>query len=487
MAKYLLGIDLGTSSVRAGLYHEDGTCLLVSSRIYPIETPSPTYAEQNPEVWWKNTCEAIAECLNNSKIKGADITGISFSGQMHGTVLLDGENKLISPSIIWADKRSADLCVELSEQIGNNHLETILMNRIFPGTQLATIAWIQQHEKELWERTQRILLPKDYIRFRMCGLFHTEPSDASGTLLCDIGKREWSKSIIDTLKIPVEYLPFIVNSDQVIGETGGIEDTTGIPDGIPIIVGGADQPCTALGNGILDEGQMLITIGTGGQIFAPLHQLKSSSELALNTFCHLPESRWYVMGATLSAGLSLRWYRDTFCSGMNFHDLTIEATQIPPGADGLIFIPYLAGRRSPTFKPNATGAFIGVRLNHTRAHFVRAIMEGVVFELKENLEIMKTMELIPSTIVCTGGAVRSALWIQILADILGYPLNLSFQEESACFGAALISGIGTGVYRDYNDAAEQVQKPEKIIEPTKERIQIYTEKFELFKEKTINT
>lgn len=476
-----MGIDLGTSSVRAGIFHEEGEQLAVSSRTYSVQTPEPDRAEQNPGVWWKCTCEAIQEALHTAKVAGSVITGISFSGQMHGGVLLDRDGDPVAPAIIWADSRSVEECSEITDILGKEQLERILMNRIFPGTQAAILLWFRKNESKLWQRIRRILLPKDYLRYRMCGLYNTEPSDASSTLLFDIGMREWSEDILKVLDIPLDYLPYVVNSDQYIGETVGIEDVTGLPDGIPVIMGGADQPCAALGNGVLDKGIVLVTIGTGGQIHAPVSSPLTSPELSLNTFCHLPESRWYVMGATLSAGLSLHWFRETFAPGTSFDILTREAEQVTPGAEGLFFEPYLAGKRSPVYEPLASGKFSGIRLSHARGHFVRAVMEGVLFELKVNLDVMAEMGIVPETVIFSGGASKSPLWVQIIADVFNLPIRISDQDEQACFGAALLAGIGTEVYKDYWKAAEMVRMPERTVEPDKENARLYEDQFERFK------
>ena len=481
MKCYLLGIDLGTSSVRAGIFREDGERAAIAARTYPIKTPSPGWAEQNPEDWWNKTCECIKEALNSAHLTGNDIKGISFSAQTHGVVLLDRDGNHLVPAIIWADARSSDEIPELEEIIGEKRLEKVIMNRIFPGTQAATIRWMQKHAKDVWKNTRRILLPKDYLRYRMCGLFNTEPSDASCTLLFDSRVREWSQDILDVLEIPREYMPYVVNSDQYIGETENMEDAAGIPDGVPVIMGGSDQPCAALGNGIIDEGAMLVTIGTGRQIFAPTESPITSPELCLNTFCHLPETRWYVMGATLSAGLSLRWFRDTFCPGTDFDTLASEAADVTPCAEGLLFVPYLAGKRSPDLNPSAAGEFAGIKLTHTRGHFVRAVMEGVAFDLRENLDVMTGMGLEPETMICSGGAANSPLWLQITADIFNRPLMISAQDEQACFGAALTAGIGTEVYKNYYEAVEIVKKPEKTVEPLEENKGKYEKQFEKFK------
>jgi len=472
MAKYLAGIDLGTSSVRAGIYREDGSRLTIAARGYPIQTPSPDRSEQDPEHWWKAVCEAVQEVLASAGINGSELAGISFDGQMHGGVFLDGDGAPVCPAVIWPDSRSAGDLDELTELIGAELLEDTVMNRMFPGTFAATLHWMRAHDHSAWKSIRHILPPKDYIRYRMTGLYNTEPSDASATLLFDQNIRDWSEDILKKLDIPIEFMPYVVNSDEQIGETDGIEESTGIPDGVPVVLGGADQACAALGNGILDEGAMLITIGTGGQIFTPLASPKTSPGLCLNTFCHLPESRWYLMGATLSAGLSLRWFRETFCPEVTFEQLSHEASETPSAGE-LLFHPYLPGKRSPDLNPSAYGAFSGIRLHHKRGHFARAIMEGVVFDLKESLDVMEKMGVVPTTLIASGGGAQSSVWMQIMADILEQPLQVSNRTEQACFGAALVAGIGAGVYEDYWKAAELAPKPVESVTPLSENTERY--------------
>lgn len=481
MAHSLLGIDLGTSSVRSGIFREDGTMVALACRTYPIETPSAGRAEQDPELWWQQTCESIKEALTSAKITGSDIAGISFSGQMHGTVMLDREGRLVAPAIIWADSRSFSELDEIVRIIGKERATRILLNRMFPGNQAATLFWMQRHDSATWKQVRHILLPKDYIRYRMCGLYNTEASDASASLLADVTLREWSEEILAALGIPLEFMPYVVNSDQHIGETEGIEELTCLPDGIPVILGGADQAASALGNGILDEGSMFAAIGTGGQLVTPLASPQPSPGLFLNTFCHLPESRWYLMGATLAGGLCLRWFRDNFCPDTSFETLSSEAAQTPPGADGLVFTPFLNGKRSPDINPGAFGVFSGMRLMHSRAHFVRALMEGVVFELRESFEVMKNMGIAPARIIATSGFTKSPVWLQIMADCFSMPLHVSTVREQSCFGAALTAGIGAGLYESYWKAAEVVPRHEKIIEPEPKNFDLYETRFERYK------
>ena len=396
---------------------------------------------------------------------------------MHGGAFLDGKGEPVCNAIIWADSRSKAECSELEEILGKARLSQILLNRIFPGTFAGTIRWMQKNDKTTWGKVRHLLSPKDYLRFRMCGLYNSDSSDSSATLLFDVGKRDWSNEVLKLLNMPLEFLPFIVNSNEHVAETEGIFDETGIPDGIPVIIGGADQGCSLLGNGVLDEGSMLVTIGTGGQLSASSATPRVSPGLSLTTFCHLPENRWYVMGATLSAGLSLRWFKDTFFPGTGFDELASEASKAPLGSEGLIFAPYLAGKRSPDLNPDATGTFHGITLKHAKGHFVRAIMEGVIYDLRENLDMMKTMGLAPEKITGAGGAMNSRLWTQILADIFGCPIMVSSQKEASCIGAALVAGIGVKMFRNYKEAAELLPAPTEQIDPITENVTLYEEKY----------
>lgn len=469
---HLMGIDLGTSSVRAGIYREDGLRLGLAAASYPIDTPASDRSEQDPNAWWQATASAITGALKVAGIRGSQVTGIAFDGQMHGGALLDWDGDPVCPAIIWPDSRCAGELDEITDLLGDAIITKTIMNRPFPGTFAATLYWMRKHDPSTWKSIRHILPPKDYIRYRMCGLFNTDPSDASATLLFDQNARDWSPDIAKRLDIPIEWLPYVVTSDEEISETYGIEEETGIPDGVPVIIGGADQACAAFGNGVTEPGTVLVTIGTGGQVCTPLTAPANTHDLSLNVFCHLPESRWYLMGATLSAGLCLRWFRDTFAPGTPFEDLSNEASAVEDTGE-LMFLPYLPGKRSPDLNPAAHGLFSGIRLQHSRGHFVRAIMEGVAFDLRECLDEICTVSVKPERIILSGGGSTSAVWTQIVADVLGRNVCVSGRDEQACFGAALLAGIGTGTFRDYRDALDHVPEPSEPVVPDTARAERY--------------
>ncbi len=484
MARFLIGIDLGTSGVRVCIFDENAAPVSTAEGTFPLSTPVPGIAEQDPEDWWRETCRCLGEATATSGAAPPELAGISFSGQMHGTVMVGADGCPVRPAVIWADTRSGAECPEIEELLGDARLDRIIMNRIFPGAQAATLRWMMRNEPENWKRTRHILTPKDYIRFRMCGLFNTEPSDGSGTLLFDVPGRDWAEEALGVLNIPLERLPFVVNSDQYIAETEGIAEASGIPDGVPLVMGGGDQPCAALGNGVTDEGTMLLKIGSGGQLFAPTSRPRLAPDRSLTSFCHIHEGRWYVMGATLAAGMSLRWFRDTIGGGLSFGELAAEAETAPPGAGDVLFTPHLSGKRSPDFRPDARGAFTGLGGHHDRSHLTRAVMEGVVFDLKENLDAMDGMGIVPETVVFTGGAAKSRLWTRIAADILEKPLAVREGENRSALGAALAAGVGTGVFSSWKDAVERTRGTETVIEPDPASAELYRGRYHAYIEAT---
>lgn len=478
---YLLGIDVGTSGTKSVLMESSGTILDTALCEYPIDTPNPGWAEQDPHVWWQATVETIRRVLANSGIDHRDIAGIGFSGQMHGTVFLGRSNKVIRPAIIWADQRSARQCQEITAKIGRDHLAELTANPIAPGFMAASLLWIKVHEPETFEALHKIMLPKDYIRFRLCGEIATEASDAAGTLLFDVAHRCWSRELIERLEIPAELMPGVYASSDIIGRVQSTAAAdTGLAAGTPVVAGGADQPVAALGNGVIKEGLVLATIGTGGQLFTPIDNPRFDPRLRTHTFCHVLPDQCYIMGAMLCAGLSLKWFRDNI-GFAPYEQLAAEAEQTPVGAEGLLFLPYLVGERTPHMDPCARGGFLGLTLRHRQGHLVRAILEGVAFAMRDSLEIFKELGIRSDRIIASGGGAKSPLWRQIQADIFGNEVMTANTQEQAGVGAAMLAGIGIGVFSSPEEACEQIIKYGRPTRPVPENCRHYDHLYAIFK------
>ena len=448
----LLGIDLGTSSVKVLLLTEGGQVLGHGSGGYPINTPHPGWAEQDPQTWWDASVKAVRQAIIG--IAGREsIAAIGISGQMHGTVLLDQQGRILHPAVIWPDQRTTRQVDEISNLIGDKKLINITGSSIATGFQAATIRWFQQEERDIWSRVHQVLLPKDYLRWRMTGEFASDASDGSGTLLLDGQKRSWSSQILKKLDIEANLLPPIQSSQALVGGLiPAAADDFGLPSGIPVITGAADTASSLLGAGVTNPKNLLMTIGTGGQLVLPAFNFIVDEGGQMHTFCSalepLPhQPGWYLMSATLSAGQSLRWLRDNVFSldGEDAYDqMTAWAGETPLGANGLIFLPYLVGERTPLMDPHARGAFLGLTLSHGQAELVRAVMEGVIFLLYEAYLVLLEAGIQPERIIISGGGARSRLWQQMVADVFGLPvMRLQVNEQSA-LGAALLAGAGGG-------------------------------------------
>lgn len=471
----VLGIDLGTSSVRALLLDGTGGVVASAAQTYSIQAPHPGWAEQDPEDWWQATCAAIAECQRSAP--QAAIRSVSFSGQMHGTVLVDQDGNPLRPAIIWCDQRSAAEVNGFLSAFGKERLAQITANPLATGFQLATLLWLREHEPGTLRKVSTVLLPKDHLRGRMTGVWGTDPSDACSTLAFNTACRCWSPEIIDAAGLNGSWLPPVNEATDRAGEIGRRAcEATGIPVGTRVFTGGADLPLTALGNGVIEPGQVLATIGSGGQLCAPMSEPNYDPKLRTHTFCHVVPGQWYVMGAILSAGLSLHWLREQVL-GPNAPDyaaLSDEAATVPPGAEGLLFLPYLTGERTPHLDPYACGVFFGLTPRHTRAHLVRAVMEGVVFALSEGLDIMRGLGITPRSVVAAGGGARSRLWRQIQADVYHSTVMTTRTEEQAAFGAALLAGVGIEWWPNVQYACKACVKPaSEPIEPIEEHQEQY--------------
>ena len=468
----LLGIDVGTGGTRVLLLDQLGHVLSSATAEHaPPISLHIGWAEQSPEDWWNAACRAIPECLAKGNTSGDQISGIGLTGQMHGLVLLGAKGEVLRPSIIWCDQRTGEQCRAVTQKIGARRLIQLTANPALTGFTLPKILWVQQHEPEIWERARGILLPKDYLRFRLTGIKATDVADASGTLLFDVSKRKWSADMLDVSGIVLALLPLVFESQEVSGaisEEGA--RATGLRAGTPVVAGAGDQAAGAVGMGIVRPGAVSATIGTSGVVFAATSTPVLEPQGRIHTFCHAIPDRWHVMGVTQGAGLSLRWFRDQFATGPEYARdaygrLVDDAAKTPPGADGLLWAPYLMGERTPHLDPDARGALVGITAQHTRGHVIRAILEGVAFSLRDTLTIFAEIGVPVASIRLGGGGARSQLWRQIQADVYGHAVEIVEAEEGAAYGAALLAGVGTGVWESVEAACDATIRITTTIPP----------------------
>ena len=481
----LLGIDLGTSSVKAVAVSASGKILGLGSVEYPILTPQPGWAEQDPEQWWNATTQAVRAAM--SAAGQPEILAIGFSGQMHGPVLLDKAQKPLGNAIIWADQRGASVLSEIEERVERRILATVCGTAPAAGFLISTLFWLQRFDRQRFDQLHTILLPKDYLRFRLCGDLATDPSDAAATGLFDVANLVWSDPVIEKLQMPIAIFPKIRDSVELAGKLAAqAGEALGLRSGIPVAMGSADQPAQAVGNGLFEPGRGSVTIGTGGQIFLPLSAPLVDPEARLHTFCHADRRRWYLLGAMLAAGMALRWLRQTlYGETVSYSEMDRQAERIEPGCEGLFFLPYLVGERSPIMDPKARGSFIGLTLRHQGSHFVRALLEGVAFSLRQIVEAMEETGATVDDWIVSGNGLASPLWRQILADVLGRPLLRGSDENSAeraAVGAAIQGGIAAGVLQGFEEAKEFAPVFAEVTEPNQERSERYEDAFARYKE-----
>jgi xylulokinase len=458
----LLGIDVGTTGAKALLVEPGGRVRSVATTEYPLIIPRPGWTEQDPQLWWDAAVASIHRALEEAGGKGTDVAGVGLTGQMHGLVTLDGEGRVLRPAILWNDQRTADECAWITAQIGASRVIELTGNSVLTGFTAPKIIWMRRWEPDLYARIAHILLPKDYIRYRLAGELAIDVADASGTSLFDVRKRAWSAEMLTALEIPSSWLPRVAESPVVTGSvTAPAAAAVGLVPGIPIVAGAGDQAAQAVGTGIVRRGLTSATIGTSGVVFAHLDAPEIDPEGRLHAFCHAVPGRWHVMGVMLAAGGSLRWLRDSvrseawFRDGMDPYDaMTDEAAASAPGAEGLIFLPYLSGERTPYPDPHARGAFVGLTLRHQRGHLIRAVMEGVAMGLRDSLEIVRGMGLTVAQVRASGGGARSPLWRQILADVFNTEVVTVTTTEGAAYGAALLAGVGCGIFSSVEAACD---------------------------------
>jgi len=467
MTTYLLGIDVSTTATKALLIDERGTVVAVAATEYPFETPQPLWSEQDPVLFWNGTVQSVRQVLEKSRVNPAHIAAVGLTGQMHGLTLLDAHGEVLRPCILWNDQRTAVQCAAITERVGEERVLQLTGNPVLSGFTAPKILWVRENEPDVYRRVAHILLPKDYARYKLTGEFFGEVSDASGTSLFDVGKRQWSDEMLRALDIPRAWLPEVTESPVVSAKiSADAARATGLIAGTPVVGGGGDQAAQAVGTGIVREGITSVTIGTSGVVFAQSDTYRVEPQGRLHAFCHAVPDKWHLMGVMLSAGGSFRWYRDALGqhekniaaqTGRDVYDvLTAEAAQAPPGCEGLLFLPYLTGERTPYPDPNARGVFFGLTVRHGKAHLTRAVLEGVTFGLRDSLELMRNLGMPLTQVRASGGGARSALWRQILADVFNTEIATVNVTEGAAYGAALLAGVGVGVYREVTAACDAV-------------------------------
>ena len=469
---FVLGIDVGTGGARAIVIDGSGRVLSSATEEHqPFASPQIGWAEQHPEDWWCAFCIAVRKAIANSNLSAEDIACVGFSGQMHGAVMLDEQGSVVRPALIWCDVRTEKQCRDLTAKIGRERLIQLTCNPALANFTLTKLLWVRENEPANWKRVRAVMLPKDYVRFRLTGERATDMADASGTLLLDVAHRRWSQEILQAAEIDERLLPALHESPSVCGKVsskGAAE--TGLRAGTPVVAGAGDQAAGATGMGIVAAGTVSATIGTSGVVFAATDRPSLDPRGRVHTFCHAIPGRWHVMGVTQAAGLSLRWFRDTFATNSSgvresYDQLTAEAAKVPAGSEGLLWTPYLMGERTPHLDSNARGALVGLTASHTRAHAVRAILEGVAFSLRDTFTLFREMNVPVTSIRLGGGGARSPLWRQIQADVYGHAVEIVEAEEGAAYGAAILAGVGAGLWPSVDAACHTTVRVASRVNP----------------------
>ena len=489
--KYVIGIDIGTSGTKTVLFDEKGRALKSSLAEYPLYQPQNGYAEQNPADWYNAAAKTVKDVISQTDVNS--IIGIGLSGQMHGLVMLDEKNEVIRPSIIWCDQRTSAECKEITEKVGAKKLIEITANPALTGFTASKILWVRNNEPENYKKCRHILLPKDYVRFKMTGVYATEVSDASGMQLLDIAKRCWSDEVLRMLDINPEFLPKVYESPEITGYIDAeFSRITGLPEGIPVVGGAGDNAAAAIGTGVAEDNKAFTTIGTSGVVFAHTSQMKIDPLGRIHTFCAAVPGCWHVMGVTQGAGLSLKWFRDNFCTSeketaklMNcdeYYLMDMEAKTVPIGADRLFYLPYLMGERTPHLDPDARGVFFGISAVHTKKHMLRAVMEGVVYSLRDCIEVFREIGIESTDMTACGGGGKSPLWRQMLADVYGCSVKIAAISEGPALGVAILALVGTGIYKSVEEACAEIVRTDVIQPPIKENSAQYEKYYELYRE-----
>lgn len=489
---YLLGIDIGTSGTKTVLFDLKGQTVASATEEYPLYQPHVGWAEQDPKDWWDAVVTTIQMVIKKSGIAANEIKGIGLAGQMHGLVLLNKANESLRPSIIWCDQRTDQECIEITEKVGAQKLIDITGNPALTGFTASKIKWVKNHEPEIYEQIAHILLPKDYIRLMLTGEYATEVSDASGMQLLNIRERNWSQEIIDLLEIDLDWLPKVYESHEISGFiTKRIAQATGLAEGTPVVGGGGDQAAGAIGNGIVESGVVSSTIGTSGVVFAYTDEMIVDPKGRVHTFCHAIPDTWHVMGVTQSAGLSLRWFRDEFCQqekevanqlGVDPYTLMTQAAkEASLGCDGLLYLPYLMGERTPHLDPYARGVFLGLSAKHGKRDMIRSIMEGITYSLEDCLSIVEELGIEVNRVRASGGGAKSELWRQMQSDVFQKEVVTINATEGPAFGVALLAGVGTGLYKDAKEACSVTITEVERSKPHLENGKTYAHYYQVYR------
>jgi xylulokinase len=479
-----LGLDIGTGGSRAVVIDHAGRIVASATSAHaPFVSPGPAWAEQDPADWWRAACAALREVHAHKDVDASAIASLGLSGQMHGAVLLDERGQVLRPSIIWCDQRTAEECRWLNAEVGEARLLELTSNPALTNFTLTKLLWVRRHEPDIWARVRHVLLPKDYVRYRLSGTHAIDVADASGTLLLDVARREWSTAMLDAVGMPADLLPKVFESADVSAHvTADAAAVTGLRQGTPIVAGAGDQAAGAVGMGITRPGAVSVTIGTSGVVFAATERPALDRRGRIHTFCHAVPGRWHVMGVTQAAGLSLRWLRDQFFRDLGDGDaaygrITDEARGAPVGAEGVLWAPYLMGERTPHCDPDVRAAFVGMAASHTRAHAARAVLEGVAFSLRDTFGIFAELDVPVTRIRLGGGGARSELWREIQAAVYGRSVETVVAEEGAAYGAAILAGVGVGVWPSVDAACDSVVRTAEITTPRLEDVAILNARY----------
>ena len=472
-----LGIDVGTGGTRAVLINRDGK--LVSAFTAPHDDmimEQPLWAEQRPENWWDAAKAAVRGVLSQAKLSGSAVRGVGLSGQMHGLVLLDAADRVIRPALIWCDQRSQKQVDGINHSLGADRVLAFTANPVLTGFTLPKLLWVRDNEADHFKRVRKMLLPKDYVRFCLTGEYVTDVSDASGTALFDVVHRRWSDQIVAGVGLDRNILPLVLESSTVGGSISeGAAEATGLAKGTPVVAGGGDQAASAIGNGIVEPGRISCTLGTSGVVFAYTKSPEYDARGRVHTFCHAIQDVWHVMGVTQGAGLSLQWFRNKLAPGTEYDALTAEAATAPPGSQGLFWLPYLMGERSPHLDATARGGWIGMTARHTRADLIRSLLEGVSYSQKDCLDIIEQMGVQADSVRLSGGGARSPFWQQMFADIFDKPVSILENQEGSAYGAALLALVGTGEYESVREVCKSAIREIRTCEPRAEERKVYAE------------